>query len=443
MGQNLCGEQIEKHDDYPKTSKLMNELVVINRDLYDKILKLEFPQQQKFLDFQQKIHDDIILQTQDPEIYRLTINMNQFQHNNHKYEFYQNIKQLISQKTGSKFQMLVQEYQKFLMQLLNLKITLPTNSKTTNTSLPQNQEFSYVSLSFNDKQEDIPLLRGSKSKNLTIALVQQMNSIFLMCRLIIIYAYLDRLNDYFGNNVDLFPDKEIFVQRLIQHFLLGKGTALKQIYIPLIEAYYQQNDKSIMNMSIVPGSGSMAKYDIQEKLLPPSSQIVEITKDSFLESSVRIFDTKNEDEMQKNKEQIQVILSKSQKNVIQKGIPYSQTFPIMNKLINCTKPWKKFLLIEKMEKLIQRIFLVNRSQQHEFEDLLAAEDSKSEIFLFLIHKFGETAKIKYQQQFNQLRLMNDLDGILHQDVKFVFCPFFLRFLSLLELYIGYDEKEEF
>lgn len=34
---------MEKHDDYPKTSKLMNELIAINRDLYDKILKLEFP----------------------------------------------------------------------------------------------------------------------------------------------------------------------------------------------------------------------------------------------------------------------------------------------------------------------------------------------------------------------------------------------------------------
>lgn len=38
--------------------------------------------------------------------------------------------------------------------------------------------------------------------------------------------------------------------------------------------------------------------------------------------------------------------------------------------------------------------------------------------------------------------MQDFDGLLHKDVKYVFCPFFVRFYSLLELYISNEETQK-
>lgn len=35
--------------------------------------------------------------------------------------------------------------------------------------------------------------------------------------------------------------------------------------------------------------------------------------------------------------------------------------------------------------------------------------------------------------------MNDFDGLLHGDVKYIFCPFFLRFFTLLDMYVAYEE----
>lgn len=55
-------------------------------------------------------------------------------------------------------------------------------------------------------------------------------------------------------------------------------------------------------------------------------------------------------------------------------------------MVNTTKPWKKFLLIEKFDNLITKIFLTNRDtdQINSLQEILFAEDSRSDIYLYIL-----------------------------------------------------------
>lgn len=94
---------------------------------------------------------------------------------------------------------------------------------------------------------------------------------------------------------------------------------------------------------------------------------------------------------QQKQQEFNNLLERTSKFLMEGDIPYAQTFPLLTELIRATKPWKKFLLIEKFDKMIARIFLTNRSQtkMNELEELLAAEDTKSEIYIFIIHQYNQ------------------------------------------------------
>ena len=66
-----------------------------------------------------------------------------------------------------------------------------------------------------------------------------------------------------------------------------------------------------------------------------------------------------------------------------------------------------------------------------------AADSKAEILFFILYKFSKTYPyINLEKKlYLPLRFMNDFDGILHSNVKNVFCPYFVRFFSMVEMYI--------
>ncbi|CAK77570.1 unnamed protein product (macronuclear) [Paramecium tetraurelia] len=269
-----------------------------------------------------------------------------------------------------------------------------------------------------------------------IDIIQQFDTISQMLRLVLLQGFQQDLKLYFGNDLDKLPEQELLVQRVLQHYLLGKTSPIKNKFNKMLNLYYQQIQYDELNQSCVPEKGTVLEqndFEIDQALIPiQGGDIVNLSNDSFLESSGGSV----KPTQQQTIIQIDNIIENAEKQF--KHLPYATTFEILSQMIKTTKPWKKFLLIEKFDNLIIKTLLTNRdqSQLQSMQDILFAEDSRSDIYLYIFHSYGQQFKVDFKEHLlNSLKLMWEFDGLLGSDIKYIYCPCFLRFTNVLEMYV--------
>ncbi|CAD8078997.1 unnamed protein product [Paramecium sonneborni] len=269
-----------------------------------------------------------------------------------------------------------------------------------------------------------------------IDIIQQFDTISQMLKIVIQSGFQQDLKLYFGNDLDKLPEQELLIQRVLQHYLLGKTSPIKNKFNQMLNLYFQQMQYNELNQSNIPEKGTVLEqndFEIDQALLPiQGGEIVNISNDSFLESSGGSV----KQQQQQIIIEIDNIIENTEKQF--KDLPYATTFDILNKMIKTTKPWKKFLLIEKFDNLITKTLLTNRDQNQiqNMQDILFAEDSRSDIYLYIFYQYGQKFKIDFKEHLlNALKLMWEFDGLLGSDIKYIYCPFFLRFTNVLEMYL--------
>ncbi|CAD8160681.1 unnamed protein product [Paramecium pentaurelia] len=269
-----------------------------------------------------------------------------------------------------------------------------------------------------------------------IDIIQQFDTISQILRIVILQGFQQDLKLYFGNDLDKLPEQELLVQRVLQHYLLGKASPIKNKFNQMLKLYYQQIQINELHQSNIPEKGTVLEhndFEIDQALLPiQGGEIVNISNDSFLESSGGSVKPIQHQAII----QIDNIIENAEKQF--KHLPYATTFEILSQMIKTTKPWKKFLLIQKFDNLITKTLLTNRDQNQlqSIQDILFAEDSRSDIYLYIFHQYGQKFKVDFKEHLlNSLKLMWEFDGLLGSDIKYIYCPSFLRFTNVLEMYL--------
>ncbi|CAD8073962.1 unnamed protein product [Paramecium sonneborni] len=270
-----------------------------------------------------------------------------------------------------------------------------------------------------------------------IDIIQQFDTITQILKIVILSGFQQDLKLYFGNDLDKLPEQELLVQRVLQHYLLGKTSPIKNKFNQMLNLYYQQIQYNELNQSNVPEKGTVLEqndFEINQALLPvQGGDIINISNDSFLESSGYSI---KQQQQQQSIIQIYNLIENAEKQF--KYLPYATTFDILSQMIKTTKPWKKFLLISKFDNLITKTLLTNRDQNQikNMQDILFAEDSRSDIYLYIFHQYGQQFKVDFKEHLlNALKLMWEFDGLLGSDIKYIYCPCFLRFTNVLEMYL--------
>ena len=110
------------------------------------------------------------------------------------------------------------------------------------------------------------------------------------------------------------------------------------------------------------------------------------------------------------------------------------------RVVNAKKMWRKFRNIEKVDHLIVQIFMRCRSKSQfgQFYDTITAADSKAEILFFILYKFHKMHPNVdlVHELYLPLRFMNDFEGPLNGEVKNIFSPCFIRFYSMLDMFMN-------
>ncbi|KAM3127851.1 hypothetical protein pb186bvf_020041 [Paramecium bursaria] len=254
------------------------------------------------------------------------------------------------------------------------------------------------------------------NRNLANSTIRQLSCMIHMFKLIIKKLYGKQLNQIYGDSIDTQADKELMIGRIIQQELLTQKFPLACILPTALKFYYE---KSLLRKH------EKLQPTLTGSLIPPSQcqSLIEISPS--LQDSTKQFDA---------------IVEENQEATIS-SVPYHQTFPLLQRIFDTNKPWLKFKLIGKLDQMIVQIFMQKRSnsQYQQNFDIIQAEDSKSEILHFILHKFIQQYKTNLKETLLDLKWMRDSDQIISKDMKNLLCPYFMRFLIIFEMvYNNYE-----
>ncbi|KAM3144057.1 hypothetical protein pb186bvf_003821 [Paramecium bursaria] len=405
MGNEMCSSQ--HHKNVLKTIKADKSILLkINRQFIQEIGE----NHKDFYRFHHEIIQELIMkekfQYHEPQIW---IKYPKDRDNDIEFQIFQQLSQSLQRKKRCLFNKIIESYRSFLVQIFEIdnnsqdcsefRISMIASSKISNQSTSAHI----------DQRQTHHKLKSMFQKDYSLSklVVAQISCIHNILQQIIIMMFGSQIDYIFGVDIDEQFEKENMLARIVQQQILTKQFPLRNI---LKYALKYRFKKSLIKTSI-------QEPKLDAKLLPNSigSDIKPILNLERLESS-------------KNLEYrgLDHHLSK---------LPYHQAFRIVELILQTSKPWLKIKLISRLDQMIIDIFM-NHKHENQFDENLeniVAEDSRSEVMFFLLHKFMEKNQQLIKQNLLEFNWMKEDDVIISKDQKYLLCPYFMRFAIILEM----------
>ncbi|CAD8063494.1 unnamed protein product [Paramecium sonneborni] len=261
-------------------------------------------------------------------------------------------------------------------------------------------------------------------------------SLFKILKETILLTYQEILQEYISlNDFQKYIQNDLFFQKLIQHYIYDKEFCLGQLLEKIIPLKYSNEQiqyegqkmerEQTLDISLYPEPGHQ-------------TMIREFEEDEFAHD----FGQSRQEYYFRNSSRMSIIEMQNKiMNAIyqieHQNLPYKELFIILKQMFEEVKPYRIFLLIQKLSDDIVDIYLQSRpqDQQNKYRELILAEDNKLSIILFLLHKFQEQIKCNLKRLFYKLRFMMDYNEVLDDRIKYEMDQSFVRFYACLEMII--------
>ncbi|CAD8057196.1 unnamed protein product [Paramecium sonneborni] len=444
---NQCASQEKQTSEAPIARASLSRLSVQEKLIKDNNAFINSCTETYFIKFHKKIIENDI-----QELYKNMYPKKMFIKIKGKYPddaeqqiIYKKISYDMQQKEKHLYNQLILHYSQFLNELFDLDEQPPLKSITsynygdvkTSTQLVRNVCFKRsFSENFGVQQRSIPDKKITQlsinnqnitrqffeNKQLAQLILEQLSCMFKLWSTIIEYTYGSFISSVFGNDIEAFTDRQLFICKIYQKDLFKSIPQISIILSNALPIVYNNKSALISNDCTSPSN-------LDSSLMPQMNENIQ---------SENFFDLLDSIE-QKIEEQ-----QKYYENNWN-ALPYSQTFGIIDGIINCKMPWMKFKLIGKLDQLIVEIFLSSRSnnQLSHFKNIIQPEDAKIEVLKYILQKYMCSSQNQNLLLcYYYLRWMQEYDSVIHQKLKTFTCPYFIRFLSLYEVAYNYYSRKQ-
>ncbi|CAD8142978.1 unnamed protein product [Paramecium pentaurelia] len=354
-------------------------------------------------------------------------------------------------KEKSLFYLILKEFDRFYKQLVLSKkdklddITISPNlhhmSDTKSfikTQLPLEIQEKHQTIEFEDcffsKRKLSALIKEDKC--LIDYLIISIINLFEFLKQTIYLTYSDIIKEYISlNDIQKYLQNSLFFQKLVQHYIYDKELCIGQLIEKIIPLKYQNQQiqyegqilerQQTLDISLYPEPGQQTMIkEFEEDIF--AHDFGKLRQEQYFRNSSRMSIIEMQNKIMNAIEQIE-----------KENLPYKELFIILKQMFEEVKPYRIFLLIQKLSDDIVDIYLQSRpqDQQNKYRELILAEDNKLSIILFLLHKFQDSSKCNLNRLFYKLRFMMDYNQVLDDRIKYEMDQSFVRFYACLEMMI--------